>query len=134
MLEEALVLLQDMLRLAEADALRLPAPAWLCEQLNSMQAAASASAEGAGRAAAAAAVREGDWLCLPQHDAPVNPLLLQAYAEGSVEQVLGLLPHNELELAVTAARQQPGRGGAGGAAGAGDASGLSYKTLEVCVG
>lgn len=72
-LEDAVQLLQEMLILAGADALRLPAPQWLAERVSNM-------AEGEEGAGAAAAVAEGEWLCMPQYDAPVNPLMLAAYA------------------------------------------------------
>lgn len=53
-----------------------------------------------------------------------------AAAEGTVEQVLGLLPYNELQLAVTVSRHQPGRTGPSDAAEAQDMQ-LPYRRLEV---
>lgn len=109
--EETLGLVQDMLQLVQADLLRLPAPGDLPELLSSMQQQqrpAAAAAAGGTAAAAAADIVEGTWLCEPQYDPPVDPLLLAAYAEGSVEQVLGLVPYSELQLAVTVSRYQPG--------------------------
>jgi len=133
-LEQSVVLVQDMLQLAQADPLTLPAPEWLCQLLNGMASTTAAARAERGDAVEAGVpaggVREGDWLCLPQFDAPVNPLLLQAYAEGSVEQVLGLLPHHELQLAVTVSRHQPGRTGGEAASEAADIE-LPYRRLEV---
>jgi hypothetical protein len=83
-LEDAVQLLQEMLILAGADALRLPAPQWLAERVGSM-------AEGEEGAGAAAAVAEGEWLCMPQYDAPVNPLMLAAYAGERVDGWQGVL-------------------------------------------
>ena len=54
-------------------------------------------------------------------------------AEGTVEQVLGLLPYHQLQLAVTVSRHQPGRTGPSDAAEAQDMQ-LPYRRLEVGAG
>lgn len=73
-LEDAVVLVQDMLGLARQDALQLEAPEWLAQSMSRMNQAA------AGAGGGAAAVTEGARLCMPQFDAPVNPLLMQGSA------------------------------------------------------
>jgi hypothetical protein len=108
-LDESLVLVQDMLQLVQADLLRLPGSRDLAELLSSMkQPTAAAGGTTATTAAAIAGINENTWLCEPLYDPPVDPLLLAAYAEGSVEQVLGLVPFSELQLAVTVSRHQLG--------------------------
>lgn len=51
-------------------------------------------------------------------------------AEGTVEEVLGLQPHSELQLAVTVSSHQPGRTGPEEVSEAGDMS-LPYRRLQV---
>jgi hypothetical protein len=77
-LEDAVVLVQDMLGLARQDALQLPAPEWLAQSMSRMNQAAGAAAGAA--AGGASAVTEGARLCMPQYDAPINPLLMQGSA------------------------------------------------------
>jgi hypothetical protein len=73
-LEDAVVLVQDMLTLARQDALQLVAPEWLAQSMSRIDQAAGAAA---GRVPA---VTEGTRLCMPQYDAPINPLLMQGSA------------------------------------------------------
>jgi hypothetical protein len=78
--EEAVALVNDMLALAQADALRLSAPGWLAEAVSSMSQSAAAAAADAGAAELPAAVPEGAYLNLPQYDVSTGPRLLAAYA------------------------------------------------------
>lgn len=79
-MEDAVALVQDMLHLAQQDALRLPAPQWLVEAVSSMRDSAADAAD----AGLPDRLSEGDWLSLPQFDAALSPQVLAAEAGKSV--------------------------------------------------